>query len=385
MLLPITRNMLFRLKNKTALDFSLLGGDFGCVMYLYYAAQNELCDINEIHPLLDKVLSNTYIDAKHLTYCNGIAGLCAGLIQLEKDGIIDGALDSVSVYKNYIKEAVKNYIKSDLDFLHGAVGMALPLLYLAKTDDEIYDFVRETVNLLFVHSIKGKANDIFWLYRDRKGECRENLSLSHGIASTSQYLARCISILEDCSERDIAFNLLEGIGNYFNRHLLDPKACGCYTPMIPSSNFSRLAWCYGDIGTSVALRGIGELLNNSIYKELSFDIASFAARNRREINKNCVKDACLCHGASGIMAFFNNCSKYYQDNYVFKEASLYWQDVTLSMTDIYEGYREFGYYTYNSSERQQMDPMLEGNAGVGMALLNCQSFIDNIFLFNHEV
>ena len=49
------KNIIMELKLKPTLDISLLGGDFGAVLCLYYASKYNLCSQSQADELLDKI------------------------------------------------------------------------------------------------------------------------------------------------------------------------------------------------------------------------------------------------------------------------------------------------------------------------------------------
>lgn len=151
--------------------------------------------------------------------------------------------------------------------------------------------------------------------------------------------------------------------------------------MLPSGFKSRLGWCYGDIGTSIALRSISQITGDREYAQLAYEIAKYAAINRRNLQHNFIYDACMCHGASGLIVFFNNCFEYYKDN-IFKDASDYWTAVTGKMAKPYHDIRRFDYFYSPKSSRYNSNNILEGDAGVVLALLNEDELLNNILLLS---
>lgn len=295
---------------KNRFNYSLLGGDFGKVLYLYYASKFDLCSISTANQCLDLIISSVKTNPVISTYCNGLSGLCIGLDILEKKGFVEGVSDSTSIYNILLNQEFEKHVDWNLDFLHGAIGIGLFHVMRAKYDKSAYLFVNKILEYLEKNGIYNTDGSVYWKYPNRYGIQQENLSLSHGISSTAMFISRAFKVLA-LQDRLICIRLLIGIGKYLKSHLLNPNILGSYTPMLPYNTKSRLGWCYGDIGTSVALRTIGEITHDLDLLDLSYEIAAHAAVCRNDLKSNYVFDACLCHGSSGIAHFFKNCFSYY--------------------------------------------------------------------------
>lgn len=364
--------------SKNHFDYSLLGGDFGKVLFLYIASKYNLCEKSVADDCLNLILSSIKHRPIISSYCNGLAGLCVGLNFLEEKHFIEGVSNSIDVYDHYLKGQLRKSIKHNLDFLHGAIGIGFFFILRAQCNDDAYQQVKFILQFLDENSYKTKDGCIYWKYPNRFGVNEENLSLSHGICSTALFISRAYRVLNS-HDRTLSLKLLEGIGRYLMSNLKDPDELGSFTPMFPNNARSRLGWCYGDIGTSIALRAIGEITQNPILSQASFQIASYTATHRRNLKFNFVNDACLYHGASGIAHFFKNCLTYYQD-VSFKEAYMWWKNITLEMYKYVNGKFMFGNFRYDDSRIHECLNLLEGDAGATLMLMDEDELIDNILL-----
>ncbi|HEU4727821.1 MAG TPA: lanthionine synthetase LanC family protein, partial [Kofleriaceae bacterium] len=66
---------------------------------------------------------------------------------------------------------------------------------------------------------------------------------------------------------------------------------------------SRVAWCYGDLGVSVALLSAATATGRDDWREDAIELARESARRPPESSQ--VIDAGLCHGAAGVAHLFN--------------------------------------------------------------------------------
>jgi lantibiotic modifying enzyme len=133
-----------------------------------------------------------------------------------------------------------------------------------------------------------------------------------------------------------------------------------------AEDHSRLAWCYGDLGVSLALLNAARSLGNREWEAQAIEVALHAAHCDPESPSVC--DATLCHGAAGNAHLFNRlfqatrCAR-------FEAAALSWFRRALAFRD--PG-KPFGGYVLRSRHAESGDHtlgFLQGVAGIGLALL----------------
>lgn len=377
----VTARTLFDLKGKTIPNYSLLGGDLGEAIYLYRASNHGLCSRDDADASLDSILSSIKRQPIVGTYCNGLAGLCIGLKWLEDAGHIEGVSESIGIYDGVLIPKLNAMLLSNLDFLHGAIGIGLYFVTRAKDNENAYAQVKSILNHLDSNIKINPNGGIYWTYPDRYGVREENLSLSHGISSTALFLARAYKVLDE-ADRKTSRSLLNGIAEYLKSHLKNPEELGCYTPMPSNGSKSRLGWCYGDIGTSIAFRAIGDTLRDDSLCNLSHEIATHAALKRNNLRADFVYDACQCHGASGIAHYFKNCAEYYNDP-SFDKAFERWRDITLDMYGLIDGEYMFGNFRYDDMRKHRSLGILEGDTGVALMLMGETALLDNLLLYDY--
>jgi len=129
-----------------------------------------------------------------------------------------------------------------------------------------------------------------------------------------------------------------------------------------------LGWCYGDLGIAMALWQAGIALRNEIWKNKALEVLLFAAEKRRDLRKNFVNDAGLCHGSAGIGHVFY---RVWWNTKIpeFKNAANYWFEQTIKMSIFADGLA--GYKMWYGEEKGWANSygLLEGIAGIGLALL----------------
>lgn len=374
----VTRQLAVNLKP----DYSLLGGCLGQVLYLFFSSECNDEKYERACSYLDKVLMSVRRRPLLPTYCNGVAGLCVGLICLEKYGFLEDISEAIGVYDTYLTDSLNKIIKYDLDFLHGAIGIGIYFIKKASFDDSAIDKIVAILDYLEEHSIRNDNGWTFWLYPNRFRQLEQNLSISHGICSTAMFVARAYKVMRTDANREKCIRLLQGIGRYLTSHLNDPNIYGCYTPALPEGGKTRLGWCYGDMGTSMALRAIGEITGDKAILELSYEIALFTALNRIDLTADGIHDASMCHGSSGVAHFFYNCFLHY-GNPEFLNAFERWRRITLDMYDYLDNEKMFGFFHYDTLRKQKCLNILEGDTGVGLMLMRQHEVLDDLLLYEY--
>ncbi len=368
----------FTVKN----NVNLMGGDAGVSLFLSYYAKYSKKDeyaeksINIVSDIFDEI-SDGY---SYPTFAGGLAGIGWLIEFLAQNDFLEvntnetiGDLDE-HLYSIMIKEMKQN----KFDYLHASGGIAL---YFLKRDSLLdrNKYISEFVDLLALSSIK-KENHNKWISSIFVGYDKEedvyNLSMSHGIASIISIL---LKIYLKGINKDKVFELLKGAINYLLINQLDITDNISYFPdsvsLIDTKGHStRLAWCYGDLGISVALWNASIALNDKALEQKAIEILLHSAK-RKNLTENYVMDACLCHGTTGIAHIFN---RMFINTGIseFEEASEYWFNETLKMAKFEDGLA--GFKSWRTEERGWKNDygFLEGIAGIGLALISAISDIE---------
>lgn len=374
------------LDKKNILNYSLFGGDFGGIIYLYHYSKINKEYETVADGFLDKIFSVLKYRPAIGSYCNGLAGLGIGLHYLDVNNFIsgvDGALDEFDIFIEYsFDEALKT---SNYDFLHGLIGIGFyylmrynkrPEVALPKLE-KIADYLNET-------AVKD-GNSVKWVYNPDEINKKYNISLSHGMSSMVLFLSKVLKSNVPVGLKHKAKELLIPTLNYILRQQIDGQKTGSWFPSfyfdsdtVPDR--SRLAWCYGDLGVATALWQAGKVLSRADLGKLAIEILEYTAVNRRDIQTNLVFDACICHGAAGIAQIFYTMYKE-TGNVKLKSAYEYWRNVVLNMAAV-DGIGQLTFYFYNPTEdnHRNRTSILEGVAGVGLFLLNPDSMLNELLL-----
>ncbi len=355
----------------------LLGDNAGIsIFWDYHAAVNKniyskICAVDSINSAFSDNLSQ----GPSWNFSSGLAGILWAYNYLSKNNEI-----SVSwaqkirerlidvIYQNSISELKHGHY----DYLHKGLG---PIVYfLDQNIDTINKYIAKVLKTL---NSKAENVDegITWIDIERRTLDKKetyNLGLSHGIASIIALLSLVIEkdqskVAQEMLERVVGW-LLAQKDNEPAKYLF-PFSCPAQKPYI-----GRVAWCYGDLGISVALLRAGMITSNDKWYNEAINIAINAAKIRGA--KSGVLDACFCHGSAGNAHIFNRLYQYTNiEN--FKEAAIYWFMQTLDFYD------KHGYFKVMRRDINTKKPkfeteygILEGIAGVGLALLSAITDIE---------
>lgn len=292
------------LANNSVELFGLLSGLSGAVLSLAYLSKyTDIISSDDISLLINRTaayLKNPTSD----TICDGTTGVCWLLRLLAKEGVvevddIDDVLEDID--KLNVAFLGRELEIGNIDFLHGAIGMAHYLLYFGIDKD----FVAKSV----VRTLKASAEEdpsgrIRWKKATYTGGSERedvyNLGLSHGMAAIVYLLAEIYETTNDEEARRLLEGTVKYYSDIFDNNSILPYAFPSWIPIGPVDSSKtrpggRLAWCYGDVGVSFGLLKAARVLKDeSLYamaiktleKTLDYGVP--------------ITDWCFCHGAAGL-------------------------------------------------------------------------------------
>ena len=369
------------LSNEKINDIGLLTGNSSIALFIFYyfKFKNKVSDENKILNPVNKILEEINNGYNYHTFCTGIGGFGWSIEHLKQNIFFKNEdiefLDDLDEY--LYNKMITDIQTGNYDYLHGAIGNGI--FFLSRLHKEqSKKYIVELINELEKQSIKEADGSVKWesVLDIEKGTRGYNLSLSHGLGSIIAFLSK---VYKAEIYKEKVSELLKGSINYLLKNQLDFKNHGSYFPSWvcegePISR-SRLAWCYGDLGISVALYLAGKATNNKEWEQKAIEILLYSS-NRRDIQKEYVVDAGLCHGASGIAHIFN---RMYINTGIekFKETSEYWFDITLKMATFEDGLAGYkAWHTEKYGGWVNEVGILEGIAGIGLALISAVSDIE---------
>ncbi len=302
-----------------------------------------------------------------LTYCGGLTGALEGLRYLGCRGLLEVDCSDV---ENHYREVLRNFamqgiLSENYDYLHGGLGVVA--YYLDDTP-----FVNRALEAL---ERTAEKTGTAWKWVSSLGTDRGtgyNICLSHGMSSIVSVLSRADGAGIDRARRD---RIVTGACEYILSQEIDPQRYGNFFPGQSLENdpehpvyFSRLGWCYGDLGVAAALWQAGRALRNDRWCAKALEVLRGTSR-RRELAPNGIFDAGLCHGAASVALMYHYMHGQTGET-LFAETRDYWIGETLRMGRLEEGLAGYGAWhgvEYGGWKREY--GLLEGIAGIGLMLL----------------
>ncbi|WP_282081137.1 lanthionine synthetase LanC family protein [Aquimarina algiphila] len=322
----------------------------------------------------------------------GFEGAIWVIHYLEKCGIIDDKKFYVEDIEDYLIQSIKlDFKTNNFDLLYGSIGK---LQYFLETPEhpDTNNLVNEMIQSLYQSKTETKLG-IFWDEDGAKGIV--NLGLAHGTPGVLIFLTR----LKELGYQNPLINTLaEGI----MKGLLNMKQKGAnmccfgdaYTYVEENTrNYSRLAWCYGDLGIMFAFLYAGEIFDNKKWREEGIKIGEYVfARGISDsgiihFDDYSYFDTGFCHGLAGITYLTYRINQIVKDPEIQKRHE-YWKKELLKNLNIQLNIENDvlqPWWRQLEEKPSVLDKpsILNGLSGVGLALLSLEyeeSDWSNIFL-----
>jgi hypothetical protein len=383
----------FYKKNKFSnVNIGIQSGLSGFVLLYIYVFK----DSKNFIPILENLLESLFTKIEHKTqsksFCNGIAGF-GWLIEVMNEKKIY-SLNSNVILEDIDKELF-DWAKSELkerkyDFMHSSLGVGLYFLKRLNSDSSKVKEIQYITNELIKNSVSIGDDKIGWIQSSnenfQKIDCF-NLGLAHGIPSILVYLCKvynCGILINEL------YLIIKKVTNFIISYYQDYNKLGFAFPNFISldgkpSNYSRLGWCYGDLGVCCALWHSNNILKNEFLTEQIKNIIS-KSTERKDLKYNSITDTSICHGSAGLSHIYAIFHKRYSLE-CCKSASIYWLNVTHEINN--KNYYNFKKKSF-SFEDDLFDSdklnMLNGISGVLSTFYHSQKednpFWNEIFLIS---
>lgn len=356
-------------------NFSLLSGQVGYAIFeSYYHRHFGLTDNSRVWERLSAGMDAIQSGEVDHTFAGGISGIAWGFLHLYNHGFLADSSNDPHEIVAALDEplfllSMEDLYTGSFDYLHGGLGACLYFLERPRTPETVY-YVTEIVNQLDKIAVKKTDGSITWHFQNfaqpNDKSVSYNLGLSHGTAS----IVALLSLLyKNGYAQPQCARLIEGgllwlwsVRNednpaVFPRQLFDDQ---------PRDEFSRMAWCYGDLGIAHTFQMTGEIFKNNRWKQIA-EQTMLKAAVRRSRKETLVSDTAFCHGSGGIGHLF---SKFFQShpNPVFEETARFWLQVTLNH-ELPPMEKDSSQPAIPLSTRGDLS-FLDGEASVGMILLS---------------
>lgn len=357
-------------------DYSLMGGLGAAILVqtLFYDATGNSCFAEErdknIDHLLDTLSNDELVSA---TFCNGLAGAGWLFHYLNKRNILQ--LDSTVFFED-IDSVVLDHTREMLaqknfDPLHGSIGTGL---YFLERKNEV---ILKEIIFALQDAADNTDRYISWKrpdYTDKKVLIYD-MGLAHGNAGIIYFLTKCFqeNILPGMC-RSMALSAI----NFYMANLQDAAVYGSHFPVkldvsdyknnTRKQGYSRLAWCYGDLGVLHTLLYAAKALNEKTTVQKITDLI-LQTTTRKAEEETSVTDACFCHGASGNSYLYQLLARQIKDP-ALKDTAFYWARQSL-MYNKGTANDELDYTLYVMPGQSKQSPdLLTGLGGISLAYLS---------------
>lgn len=367
----IIRNISTFLNESEITKTGLFNGSSGISLFHFYYNQcfsDDLLSFEEGLSLLSHETSvfNSYGEAH--SRANDFQWLLWVIIHLNENDFFSIERDDYADAKEFLLTRYETLLKQgNYDLLYGHVGMNLVLKKFI--DKDLFLKLNET----FFNSTAIKdTNGTKWLFNIFSPSSKGfNFGLAHGMPSIIISLLDLFE-LSDSENRNFADLALDCV-KYMLSKEQDPLIILSYFPnnidettSLPS--FSRLAWCYGDLGVGFAIWKCGKVLKNDEFLRKGIEILTHCAL-RKDRESTLIKDLGICHGSSGLALFFKRLYEY-TELQVFSEAATYWLNYTTKAVNNYGDIGEIKVWKEKPEECVFEEGFLTGVAGIGLVLLD---------------
>lgn len=348
--------------------FGFHAGESGAALFLYlyyketgyepaFAKANKI--IEGLIESLEKGNFNQY------SFCNGLCGFAWLLQLLKEEKLIDNSVEDLLEQLDAIlhKELINFLQNGNIDFLHGALGIAVYFLRRKKNGPvelvlHYIDKTKEIDNKSYKWKSQYASEDL--------NEIKYDFGLAHGMSSYLYFLRKCI---ERNIQKQLSYSLLKGLVIFYKGHIQDYQKIGSYFPTTmempePQPSHSRLSWCYGDLGIFPNLILAAKILDDISFQRVCKN-ALLQTTKRVSFKETFVKDASICHGESGN-AYIYKILYQNQGDLIYKTAADYWYDSMIKN----KRDKEYLFFRGNNMEPEASFIFLTGISGVGLSCLS---------------
>ena len=199
---------------------------------------------------------------------------------------------------------------------------------------------------------------------DSKPTIVSDISLSHGISGIIVVLTKILECgIATVTLPDIIYSAVKYV---IHQKYEQPK--GSLYPNLSleseaRSTFSRLAWCYGDIGIANMLHKVNQHLPNSTYRQEINQILSYTGK-RLSQESTLYDGYAICHGISGILYILYKFKYVYKYDAISETTVQYWSII------LYSELSEKTVQQMTIDNVQTGWGLLQGISGIGMVLLS---------------
>jgi|GEM_PF-5734833 len=211
-----------------------------------------------------------------------------------------------------------------------------------------------------------------------------NLGYAHGLPNILVFLTRLHTLgFDDPKIVRMINGIITTIISQKNKPLGISVYGSGYSLEHEVNSFSRLAWCYGDLGICYAILYSGKMLRNENWIKEALDIKDrIVSRGISEsglthFSDYSFFDTAFCHGIAGISYFLYKINQLIGGNAMLEKRLDYWNNELVKNLEIQLSIEGTIYYPYQPNTGDEVyildkEMMLNGVCGTGLVLLSLQ-------------
>lgn len=357
---------------------------------LFYATYYEYSGLEQYKTkalaLYDSIIEDYENHDLNFSLYEGIEGLGWACIYLNKCKIIqdDSIFDDLSDY--LYKSLDISLMNHSWDLLYGYIGKMTSILSYRSPD-------QEAKKKEYIHKILEDLNETkqvidqgyFWLEEDKYKSI--NLGLAHGTFSILLFL---LKIKESGFDSALLADLIEGTKNGILGSVSEKKSINIFANGLSLDkqidlnlhHFSRLAWCYGDLGALYSLAKYNQYGEDAAVRLLltqlmdALTLRGISTSGLIHFEKEDFYDPGFCHGIAGIYYLLQISSNLLPKDQYLEDRITYWKNqLDRNLTKVFAHHSDVIYYpggsgTFLGEEEYNREAFLNGYVGIGLILLS---------------
>ena len=369
-------NFLLWLENpQSSLTTDLLNGAAGLWFALYQYQKINPSEVSEafISEGLEALVERSRQLWPNLSSCYGLAGVGWLLEYLKADQNWHDDHNE-ELHQVYWGALTAGRWQGDFEYVLGLTGFAPFILRRASQQATALPLADAWLSQVEALAQQDKAGGSYWvtaansafrIIRHNPLYQEVNLGLAHGMTGVLHCLCK-VAELPELRTRALAL-LSRGVDFLLLQQNAEPVG-SLYPNLAGKPAVSRLGWCYGDLPVVLLLARLAKLTGDATY--LAQAKLGAKACVSRTAEAGSIADAGLCHGACGVYLLLYQLEQWLPGT-VPTTVFAYWQ----RWLELYVGQREVaaeGVGRFFAAQHQPCDGLLEGDAGVLLALLVMQ-------------
>ncbi|GAA3952184.1 lanthionine synthetase C family protein [Hymenobacter algoricola] len=340
-------------------------GGLPLLYYKLYTIYDQESYRQKAATILDSLLDEISAGLGSSSYCDGLAGLASMLSYLVEHNILDEGAEEfltqcdTALYQSFLKTASQ----ANLDYLHGALGVAFYFLHRQLATPAVTD----TLVLVGEEMLRQLAPTLV----PAPGQY-VNCGMAHGQLAALMFLVKYLPVAPQPERVEATIRaIVQQVQRYKST---DPTSRSQFPSIVQLRDNTDLfdttydipnGWCYGDTMLSLVLLAASEALHDDELRATATAIA-LRSTERNTPQKALIVDGAMCHGAAGLAHLYK---KWHQatGHPQFRASYEYWIGQTLLMGNRPDGP---GGYQKNMGDGIYATTygLLDGACGIGLVL-----------------